>query len=245
MKKFLPLILLLAGILILVGVYFLVFKKAPKGDLSEDTSNLIEVALVDRPIASLTPSADGHWLALRVENIKIDAESMDYELLYEVADGRTQGVPGNVLLSNIAIVERDLLLGSESSGKFRYDEGVEKGTLTLRFRDSKGRLMAKFATDFSLVSSTKSLASLDGKFKLVLDRVPSRTFFVVMETFGVGPEPPGELVAGPYGVFSSSTSPLSGTVSLEGGIYAKSGASWSKLSSGKTSDVGIFIGVSE
>src|SRR3972149_8163539 len=162
MKKFLPLIFLLLGVLVLVGVFFLI--KGKKEVPQDEEEKVPEIAFENRPITSLTPSEDGHWLKLQIDKVKIKAKSLDYELLYKLPDGRTQGVPGTVDLSSTTKIERDLLLGSESSGKFRYDEGVEEGTLTLRFRNSKGILTAKFLTEFSLISDTKTLSSIDGKF---------------------------------------------------------------------------------
>lgn len=239
-KKFLPLILLLVGILVIVGAYFFVTRSKKDGDVTENETSLIEVALSDRPITSLTPSDDGHWLTLGVENIVIDAASLDYELLYKLPDGRTQGVPGSIALKGESELERDLLLGSESSGKFRYDEGVEKGTLTLRFRNEKGKLIAKFSTEFALLSGTSELASVDNDFTVSLNKKSSE-YFVVMKTFGVPEVPTGEVVLGPYGVFSSASS-LTGTAEISSGtLYEWSGSDWVDATSG----IGIFISLSE
>ncbi len=183
-KKFLPHILLLLGILVVVGAYFFVTRNKDKDGVTENETSLIEVSLADRPITSLTPSDDGHWLTLLVEEITIDAASLDYELLYKLPDGRTQGVPGSIALKGENKIERELLLGSESSGKFRYDEGVDKGTLTLRFRNEKGKLIAKFSTEFALLSGVSELVSVDGNFMVSLNKRSSE-YFVVMETFGV------------------------------------------------------------
>ncbi len=239
-KKFLPLILLLLGIIVVVGAYFFVTRNKDKEDATEDETSLIEVPLSDRPITSLTPSDDGHWLTLLVERITIDAASLDYELLYKLPDGRTQGVPGSITLKGEDEIERELLLGSESSGKFRYDEGVDKGTLTLRFRNEKGKLIAKFSTEFALLSGVSELASIDGDFTASLSKKSSE-YFVVMETFGVPEVPAGEVASGPYGVFSSASS-LAGTAEISSGtLYEWSGSDWVDVTSG----IGIFIGLSE
>ena len=215
MKKYLPLILLILGILVLILVYFFVIRKPADKGTTEEDQGLIEVSLKDRPITSLTPSADGHWLKLKIEKIKVSAKTLDYELLYQLPDGRTQGVPGTVKLTGENSFIRDLLLGSESSGKFRYDEGVEEGTLTLRFRDDKGKLLAKFSAKFHLQSNTKEITSVDGKLKATLNKLPSKAFFVTMETFGV----PGSVESvngGPYGIFTSTVEKLTGEVKLSG-----------------------------
>jgi hypothetical protein len=211
-KKYLPLILLVLGILVLVLVYFFVIRKPAEKETAGEDQGLTEVILKDRPITSLTPSSDGHWLKLKIEKIKVSAKTLDYELLYQLPDGRTQGVPGTVKLTGENSFTRDLLLGSESSGKFRYDEGVEEGTLTLRFRNDKGKLITKFSTKFHLQSNTKEISSIDGKLKATLNKL-SKAFFVTMETFGV----PGSVESasgGPYGIFSSATEKLTGEVKL-------------------------------
>ncbi|MCH7641286.1 hypothetical protein IID22_03760 [Patescibacteria group bacterium] len=241
MKKFLPVFLFLLGVVVLVGVYFLVIKGKKEEPTTEEETALVETPLEKRPIASLTPSSDGHWLKLLIEKIVIDAASLDYELLYKLPDGRTQGVPGTIKLTGQKEIERDLLLGSESSGKFRYDEGVERGTLTLRFRNDTGKLIAKFSTEFHLQSETNELTSTDGVFKYTLDK-SSKAFFVTMETFGVPDDPPGEVIDGPYGVFSSSSTVLPGEMGLGGGApYLWDGTEWIKLEEFQSPAVGIFI----
>ena len=244
MKKYLPLILFAAGLLVLGAVFYFIARSTKETKGPEEEAALIEVALSDRPVASLTPSDDGHWLTLKIEKLKIDAISLDYELLYTLPDGRTQGVPGSINIKGGADIERKLLLGSESSGKFRYDEGVEEGTLTLKFRNDDGKLVAKFSTKFHLQSNTKEVSSVDGQIKITLTKTPAKTFFVTMETFGVYAEVPAALREGPWGVFSSSKTKLSGKVDLEVStrIYRASGTRWEELTGGTTNDLGIFIG---
>jgi len=239
-KKHLPIILFVVGILVAVGVFFLVRSKK-SSSLGEEQEVVTEIAFEKRPVVSLTPSNDGHWLKLKIEKIEVNASSLDYELLYKLPDGRTQGVPGSVKIEGKDDLERDLLLGSESSGKFRYDEGVETGTLTIRFRNEKGKLVGKFSTEFSLQSKEIDLASVDGKFKYILDSKPKDGFFVTMATYGV-PEKVSGVVSGPYGVFSSVEASLPGKVALDGGtVKAYVANSWRTLDTLKSTNVGIFI----
>lgn len=211
----------------MVLVYLLVIKgKKNNTQVAKETSVLIEVPLEKRPIVSLTPSIDGHWLKLKIEKILSEASSLDYELLYQLPDGRTQGVPGTVDIRGQSMIERDLLMGSESSGRFRYDEGVKEGSVTVRFRNDKGKLMAKFSGKFHLQSADKELTSIDGKFTYTLDKKPSKTFFVTMETFGL-PEGTSvsEVTEGPYGIFTSAKSFPSGAApewqKLDSNIFYK------------------------
>ncbi len=251
LNKYLPFILLGVGLLVVLAVYFLVFKKSSDKAAPEETA-LIEVALPDRPYVTLSPKEDvsknfGHWLHLRIEKLKVPgAVSLDYELLYNLQNGQPQGVPGTVILSGQNLIERDLLLGSESSGKFRYDEGVTNGTLTLRFRNEKGKLLVKFVSDFHMQNSEKVLTSKDGKFTYTLDKAPTKTFFVTMSSFGVPGELPTGTVSGdPYVVTSHLKSALSGSVTLNGNINRWNGTSWQSLDSGKSADLGLFVGTSQ
>jgi hypothetical protein len=242
MKKYLPLILFIIGLGVVTAALVFIIKGRQKEKVKEETASLREIPLEERPIVTLTPSKDGHWLTLKIEKIKIEAASLDYELLYKLPDGRTQGVPGTIKLDGQKTIERELLLGSESSGKFRYDEGVEKGTLTLRFRDKKGKLVVKFSTEFRLLSDTSKIISADGKFSVKLPK-RTKTFLVVMETFGIPDRAPGKVLVGPYGIFSSSDKSISGKVELPGGsVYRWTGSKWSDNTS--SSILGIFIAIS-
>lgn len=149
MKKYVPLILLGLGALVLVGAFFVIKNKSSGSTSVDEESGLKEVPLEKRPIVSLTPSSDGHYLTLRVEKIVLDADSFDYLFEYKTGEGISQGVPGSAQISDNGVFETELLLGTESSGKFRYDEGVETGSIELKFRKG-GKLVAKFKTDFQL-----------------------------------------------------------------------------------------------
>lgn len=246
-KKYLPIILFVIGLgVVSAAAFFVIRGRNQSASVEEETALLKDVPLNQRPVAKLTPSDDGHWLKLQVEKFEIDAETLDYELLYKLPDGRTQGVPGTVELKGQDTIDRDLLLGSESSGKFRYDEGVEKGTLTLRFRNDKGKLVARFTTEFMLLSETTTLASADDKFTMKLAKNPKGVFFVVMETFGVPQETPGEVISGPFGVFASEDVTLAGSVEVdEGDIYRWTGSKWTNEVGGDALSTGIFVGISE
>ncbi len=243
MKKYLPVILVVVGVIVLI-IAFVAVRGRNSSEEEVDEEVLIEVSLGERPIASLTPTKDGHWLKLIIEKLVLDAASLDYELLYKLPDGRTQGVPGTIKLTGQDSIERDLLLGSESSGKFRYDEGVEAGTLTLRFRNDKGQLIAKFVTDFSLQSDIAEVSTIDGSFAYTLDE-ESEEFFVAMETFGLPGTSPGNVVEGPIGVFSSSTSEVTGTLSANRPIYLWIGSEWQVLNNDSSPDIGIFVETAE
>lgn len=233
MKNKLPLILFGVGVFIFALVLVFVMRNRNNNNNNDAEEKLIEVAFVDRPYVSLTPRSDGHWLDLQIQKFNqiAKAASLDYELLYTLPDGRVQGVPGTVKLEGLSELKRELLLGSESSGKFRYDEGVEEGTLTIRFRDSKGKLMAKFTTKFSMKSASakqalSELNSVDQNFKYTFAKPVKSDFYLVMETFGLpATSSVGQVASGPYGVFTSMEKLPEGTAegwqNIEGRIFYK------------------------
>lgn len=219
-----------------------------KKEITPKEEVLKELPIEERPFVSLTPRVDGHEFHLTISNIPSGAESIEYELVYKVASGVTQGVPGTVKLSGKTSIERDLLLGTCSSGKCRYDEGVEKGTFTIRLRDDDGKLITKLETEFRLQKGGQKLTSIDGKFSLTSAITSSKDFYLIMETFGLPKEAPGKVTSGPYGVFSQAKNvkTVSSGIDMEGSgdLYVWSGGqNWGKLEGSKTFSLGTFIRV--
>lgn len=237
MKKILPIIIIFLGIGIAVGIFLFVKSKSSIDEVPDTEDTIPVIAIEKRPVLSLRPSEDGHWLKLKIEKISIDAATMDYELTYKVLDGRTQGVPGTVKLTTKADIEKDLLLGSESSGKYRYDEGVDQGKIVLRFRDTQGKLLAKFETEFTFQSNVDQITTLSGNYKF--DKLGKGVFYVTMDSVGFPGEFSGK-VEKAFGIFSSSTEGNSGTFGLDN-IHFFNGEKWIELNENKSSDIGFFI----
>lgn len=242
MKSSLPLFLLIGGVLIVSLVGFIIFNLRTRGGGGEEEE---VVAQVPAPQITLTPNSAGQVLSLWVAKIDTKAASLEYELIYNTDKGVLQGVPGSVDLGGKSSLTRDLTLGTCSSGVCRYDKGVKDITLTIRLRDNKGKLLVKFATPVALLTKTRELASSDEKFSLMLDK-QGTGFYVVMQTGAVPGTLPGEVAAGPYGVFASGDTKQSGKVTLPGGtIQVYDGTKWAKLTGGKTSTLGTFVAVTE
>lgn len=217
MKKYLPIIVgVLVILVVIVGI--IVKGKGTTSNGEEDSSNVPVLSEAEWPAISITPTdkpgvsgSNGHWLDFKVEKINVaKAASMDYLLVYNTSDGGQQGVPGKVELTG-GNIERMLLLGSESSGKYRYDTGVEQGTMTITFRDKDGKMLGKLTTDFHLQTGVKDLTSLDGTFKYTLDKVAKDVYFVTMKTFAE-PETASVIWQNGYGIFASDGEEHSGTV---------------------------------
>ena len=189
-KKYLPFIGLLVLVIVFLGGVFVIRKiNQPVVSNIEEEESVPDLTEDQWPVVALIPGSDGHTLTLKVMDIKVkDAKSMDYELLYKADNGQglvTQGVPGSIQLNGQTTIERsDILLGSESSGKKRYDKGVENGTLTLRFRNGSGKLLGKVASDWHLQTGTTTLTSVNGEFKYVLSKAATGVWFITIKPFG-------------------------------------------------------------
>lgn len=219
MKKFLPLILIGAGLLIVIGAIFFFSRNSKKVTTVDDQNVAIpELPAEQWPVISLIPTSNpkdpkagnGKMLDLKVQKINIPgAVSMDYELVYTTGMGIQQGVPGTVKLDGTDI-DRLLLLGSESSGKFRYDTGVEIGTITFKFRNSSGKLIGKLQGDWHLQTGVTELTSVDGSFKYTLDKEAKGVYFLTMQTFAEPNTNSVVVSANGYTVFASDGKAHSG-----------------------------------
>lgn len=198
----------LAGLLVVaglgIGAYF-VFGKGKgneEGPLPTPTpEKYLEVGVEESPFISVTPTADGHWLNIGIERIQ-DAETIEYELAYETADGVNQGaIGGPYPVPSSGVYTKKILLGTESSGHYTYHEGVKDGSLTVRLGGGKGP--RKFVADFALVGKEDELVSSDGQF--AISEAKFGSYLVIMPTFGLPAETELAYIGEPYGVFSPTS----------------------------------------
>lgn len=257
MNKKLPLILLACGVIVAIVAILIALSRSKTSPFQEpqEEETVAEIPFEKRPFVSLTPTSDGHYLNLVVEQINVDAVTMDYELGYKVKDGRTQGASGNkIKIAGQDSIKRSILLGSESSGKFRYDEGVEEGQLTVSFRNDKGKLVGRVTTLFHLQNAPAVATSMEGNIKYTFAKTPKKIWTVTMNTFGL----PISLdysdikgtdlttIKGPVGVFASDTTlDYPGVMAIEGSskIYYWNVSDWKELPGGSSKRPGVFIGL--
>lgn len=206
----------------------------------------IEQTIKERPFVSVLPSADGHWLTLEIRKIIQGTSSLEYELIYFAeAEGNrvergvsTAGSP--VDLASQAEFSKKILLGSAScttgTCKYKYDEGVNEGTMTLWFNKTGGK--EKYESVFRIQKGKEGKEGLttgDGVFTLVSTGLSDSSIYLTISSIGV----PSSLPAGvvpktvPYGIFSSGAM-KGGTVAFKTAltsisIYAFDGKAWSKL----------------
>jgi len=154
---------------------------------------LFEMPQSERPYVSLVPRDDGHMIYLKLSNIPDYVSQIEYELLYSATDEGNEiekGV-GDTIKDIKKTIERALLLGTESctSGcKYKYDEGVYGGVLTLNFITKDGQI-ATFETPFALQSSAQlkkagsmTLPTVDFK---VVSAPSDKNFYILLKNYGI------------------------------------------------------------
>lgn len=240
MKKRYFLIVLVIAVLLLGG--FLVWRRGRISEVASEAESegvLIETSLEERPYVTMTPRADGKEFTLNISRIK-NAKTIEYELVY-LSNGLSRGVIGSITLKGETAVERELLLGTCSRNVCKYDEGVEEGTLTLRFRGEDGT--RKFVSDFHLQQGEKELTSVDNNFNL-RGTFSTSAFYLTMNTIGLPSEIEGKVIGGPYGVFTAGTQTVkNGEVSLKleeenpsAKLFSWTGRAWQEMEKGFETD---------
>jgi len=173
------------------------------------TSKAVEMPVSKRPMVSLTPSADGHYLDLKLENVPSTITSIEYEVLYDASSNGSQiekGI-GDTIKLITSTIEKNLLLGTESctSGcKYSYDTGIVGGEVTINFIDNNGR-ESTFDTPYVFKTTTDinkagTLALSDSSFSVKpKTKLTGNDYFVLMQNYRGG-----------YSVFSSRPNSLVG-----------------------------------
>ncbi|MDD4937830.1 MAG: hypothetical protein PHX34_02315 [Candidatus Shapirobacteria bacterium] len=139
------------GILIVITIVMVIVSKNKINSSKNTTTNLStdsneELILNDaeKPYINLIPQSDGHRLTLKITNIPQSITEVEYDLIYSAQDEDLEiekGVGGTAKIEGSSL-ERELLLGTESCTngcKYKYDEGITGGTLTLNFTNNDGK----------------------------------------------------------------------------------------------------------
>lgn len=207
----------------------------------------IEEAIVQRPFVSLIPTSDGHRVNLKISNFPPGITGVEYELIYladvegnQIERGvSTGGKP--VDLNGKKEYVKEILFGSASCTtgvcKYKYDENVNQGTLTLIFNAAGGK--TKYESIFRIQAGSgakEGLSTGDGKFILISQNLPSSALYLTISSVGISKPFPDGIIAKtvPYAVFSSSGTIKKGTVKIKtdlitGSIYGFSKGAWKKL----------------
>lgn len=142
-KKQIIAVLVLAVLLAISGGYYFLFanksaKPAPVPQQAEE--EVIPTIVPDDLGLKFSARSDGKAVRFSIENIK-DIQSVDYELSYLAKGDLPRGVIGHLdIKSTDTIIKSDYIeLGSCSSGKCKYDEGVSLVKLILKITKTDGK----------------------------------------------------------------------------------------------------------
>ncbi len=217
MKKIILIIVLL--FLLAGGGFFFLRNPKDSGKRVAPSKGIEQINVLpvkERPYMILMPSADGHFLTVEIIN-PFDFKSVDYEFEYQAGTSIKGGI-GSFNFAESPPYEKRQLLGTKSKADYYFDENVFAGSFTFRFENGE-RVALK--VDFTLQQAGEK----EGKFtsrdlKVGLDvgetGLSSNTFVVTTQTMGLPAEIEGEVLAGPYGFFSSGKSTVkAGTLSFQ------------------------------
>lgn len=132
-------------VVIVGGVMVVRWLGAPGNPQSEEEEQRVQLPPADPSIVvDLQSKPDSRSVILTVSKIPKGTTSVEYELSYLTDEGLPKGALGKIDLNGKTEVNRDILLGTCSTGgKCTYDTGVTSVQLVLRFNHPDG------ATQFS------------------------------------------------------------------------------------------------
>jgi len=187
------------GVVILVSlVLFLTLGKKGNSNTKTTTKTTtqatkkIELSADEKPYINLIPTADGHTLSLKINQIPSKFTSIDYELIYTAKDENIEiekGVSGTLKSSDYASA-KDLLLGTASCTngcKYKYDEGITGGILTLTLITDNKEYVS-YETPFVLTNSTdinkeKKIILSEENFTINCITTSKNDFFIGLKNF--------------------------------------------------------------
>ena len=128
--------------ILLFGGMLLLSRRDNSNGQKEETNSLPTEAVIptisDDVKIDLVSSSAGREVALQIKNIPPGTQMIDYELSYQTAQQGLQGVIGTIELKGESDIDKNLTLGTCSSGTCIYHQVVGKVRLNLRFSGEYG-----------------------------------------------------------------------------------------------------------
>jgi len=232
-------IILAVSAVIIIGLilWFTVFKKPKSTPQTLVVEQAQPLSFEEMPLVLLSPKEKGHELLLQVKGTK-NTDSLEYELIYELEDGLTRGASGEIELAQEE-GEKNILLGTCSSGTCKYDEGIIGGELTISLK--KGNKLRSFKTIFSFWDGNKTEQSSDSK--LTIKFVDGKTTQYILLEGGGLPKPTNQkVVGGPYN-FTSESGKEKIEITLNGGgqLLFWDEEEWVEIENLKSTSLGTYL----
>ena len=182
---------LLIGLAVLLvvggGIFAFTRSKSPtetetsKKKRIEEPTNII--AVEDRPYLQIIPHSDGHNLSLKVNDLKKDATSVEYELEYQ-AGTLLQGAFGQLSISSLPATEKVLLGSCSAGGACSFHEDVKGGTLLTRFNGPETYALKSRWKYIINSSGETAFSSQDAKFQIESKDLKRVSYLVIFNTAG-------------------------------------------------------------
>lgn len=141
-------IIIVFGIMIIVLVILFITLNKPKPKKEEPQEDVLPkseiIPTVDANVEVMLVSKSNKEVVLTVNKIPSGTTSIEYELSYLAKGDLPKGVIGTIPIETEENIERSITLGTCSSGKCVYDQGVESIKVSLKFvGDYGGRLFER------------------------------------------------------------------------------------------------------
>ena len=206
----------------------------------------VDQTIKERPYVILQPGSDIHRLKFSIKNIPPGIKTIEYELTYFAdfeGNKLERGINGTGSpMERGGVLEysplEEILFGTASCTtgkcKYKYDENVTEGMLTLTLTGANGK--EKYNSAFRIQKGKEAkevFTTGDGVFSLTSSGLPANGVYLIISSVGVPvPLPEGVIPKTiPYTVYPNVTG--KGTVSFKttdsGDIYTLVGKTWQKL----------------
>ena len=170
-------------------------RSSPAISPTPPVNRIIPLSLEEMPYLVLSPKENNHYLVLELKKIK-NADGVEFELIYELEDEISRGISGKIDLEGEE-AEKELMLGTCSSGTCRFDEGVTGGQIILNLL--QGSQIRSLHTNFVIFE--KESASPDGKINV---EAAKRNFLLLKAAVCLKLWEGKELLGGPYTLTSEN-----------------------------------------
>jgi len=192
-------------------------KKKPKITSFETVNQL---ALEKRPYIIIEPKSKtrpqdyGYWMTTTISNAS-NYQFCEYEVEYQ-SSNLIQGFMHRFDISGKDKISQEGFFGSESKGKYKYDEGVKSGSVLLKFfkNDKDYDILKTYFNWLKVVDQDGVFISNDAKASLKIDSsdLKPTDYLVVFSTLGLPKNIKGTVLSLPYGFYSRRPTKLKSAV---------------------------------